>query len=100
MSSSIGRGERVVSGIGAFIWSCTAYRPPRGPELSMETRCRPLRVGTGPAGSSISSTAVWDPKSRSEEHTSELQVTNAQLVCRLLLEKKKKRRDKATLLDM
>src|SRR3546814_8206840 len=26
---------------------------------------------------------------RSEEHTSELQVTNAQLVCRLLLEKKK-----------
>src|SRR3546814_8300004 len=28
--------------------------------------------------------------SRSEEHTSELQVTNAHLVCRLLLEKKKK----------
>src|SRR3546814_2570247 len=27
--------------------------------------------------------------SRSEEHTSELQVTNAHLVCRLLLEKKK-----------
>src|SRR3546814_4216319 len=27
---------------------------------------------------------------RSEEHTSELQVTNAHLVCRLLLEKKKK----------
>src|SRR3546814_1943193 len=26
---------------------------------------------------------------RSEEHTSELQVTNAHLVCRLLLEKKK-----------
>src|SRR3546814_4948232 len=26
---------------------------------------------------------------RSEEHTSELQVTNAQLVCRLLLEKKR-----------
>src|SRR3546814_4376655 len=36
-----------------------------------------------------------DPRSagrhfpRSEEHTSELQVTNAHLVCRLLLEKKK-----------
>src|SRR3546814_1773732 len=28
-------------------------------------------------------------KERSEEHTSELQVTNAQLVCRLLLEKNK-----------
>src|SRR3546814_5300328 len=27
---------------------------------------------------------------RSEEHTSELQVTNAHLVCRLLLDKKKK----------
>src|SRR3546814_9735845 len=27
---------------------------------------------------------------RSEEHTSELQVTNAHLVCRLLLEKQKK----------
>src|SRR3546814_7025461 len=30
---------------------------------------------------------VWN-SSRSEEHTSELPVTNAQLVCRLLLEKK------------
>src|SRR3546814_1601886 len=29
-----------------------------------------------------------DPQMRSEEHTSELQVTNAHLVCRLLLEKK------------
>src|SRR3546814_4364016 len=33
-----------------------------------------------------------DPsRHRSEEHTSELQVTNAHLVCRLLLEKKKKK---------
>src|SRR3546814_1262273 len=30
---------------------------------------------------------------RSEEHTSELQSTNAHLVCRLLLEKKKKRKE-------
>src|SRR3546814_4638846 len=29
---------------------------------------------------------------RSEEHTSELQVTNAHLVCRLLLEKKKNKK--------
>src|SRR3546814_4908680 len=29
----------------------------------------------------------WQPKCRSEEHTSELQSTNAHLVCRLLLEK-------------
>src|SRR3546814_4656226 len=31
----------------------------------------------------------WPP--RSEEHTSELQVTNAHLVCRLLLEKKNRK---------
>src|SRR3546814_5169724 len=31
---------------------------------------------------------VVDPELRSEEHTSELPVTNAHLVCRLLLEKK------------
>src|SRR3546814_3141526 len=37
------------------------------------------RPGLGPA-----------PHTRSEEHTSELQSTNAHLVCRLLLEKKKK----------
>src|SRR3546814_10707654 len=30
-----------------------------------------------------------DKRARSEEHTSELRVTNAHLVCRLLLEKKK-----------
>src|SRR3546814_1848545 len=31
---------------------------------------------------------------RSEEHTSELPVTNAQLVCRLLLEKKKQKKSR------
>src|SRR3546814_4859278 len=34
--------------------------------------------------------ATQTPRTRSEEHTSELQVTNAHIVCRLLLEKKKK----------
>src|SRR3546814_4706887 len=33
---------------------------------------------------------------RSEEHTSELQSTNAHLVCRLLLEKKNKNKTKTT----
>src|SRR3546814_7893452 len=33
---------------------------------------------------------------RSEEHTSELPVTNAQLVCRLLLEKKKTTKNNTT----
>src|SRR2546427_8430683 len=35
----------------------------------------------------------WDLDERSEEHTSELQ-SQSNLVCRLLLEKKKKRKDK------
>src|SRR3546814_5993680 len=47
---------------------------------SMSWRCS-VRVT-----SALSPTA-----SRSEEHTSELQVTNAHLVCRLLLEKKNKK---------
>src|SRR3546814_5747104 len=38
------------------------------------------------AGGSVSGARI---PTRSEEHTSELPVTNAQLVCRLLLEKKK-----------
>src|SRR3546814_6610653 len=37
------------------------------------------------------STPDFDSCARSEEHTSELQVTNAHLVCRLQLEKKKKK---------
>src|SRR2546425_3493393 len=43
-------------------------------------------------GYPISSLLLWDvPEDRSEEHTSELQSL-AYLVCRLLLEKKKRRR--------
>src|SRR2546430_2961998 len=44
------------------------------------------------AGATISATGAWRPSrtaSRSEEHTSELQ-SQSNLVCRLLLEKKKK----------
>src|SRR3546814_4259235 len=46
-----------------------------------------------------SANATWRKRSmtrrpdRSEEHTSELPVTNAHLVCRLLLEKKKKKQN-------
>src|SRR2546428_5298393 len=39
-----------------------------------------------------------DPSARSEEHTSELQ-SRSDLVCRLLLEKKKQRQDDAILLE-
>src|SRR3546814_4728438 len=45
-------------------------------------RCRPLAQGPGQGPRA----AVVE---RSEEHTSELQVTNAHLVCRLLLEQQK-----------
>src|SRR3546814_5437261 len=38
-------------------------------------------------------TKVQPVPTSSEEHTSELQVTNAQLVCRLLIEQKKKRKE-------
>src|SRR3546814_5246031 len=45
-----------------------------------------------PTGSDFIECPKAEP-SRSEEHTSELQVTNAHLVCRLLLEKKKKHKN-------
>src|SRR3546814_3983859 len=46
-------------------------------------------LGTSPPKRAPRPAAGTTAQSRSEEHTSELQVTNAHLVCRLLLEKKK-----------
>src|SRR3546814_4526363 len=54
------------------------------PEMGREHVAK-LAIGLGIAA------AAMNDDQRSEEHTSELQVTNAHLVCRLLLEKKKKR---------
>src|SRR5436309_6285625 len=71
-------------------------RPPRSTLFPYTTlfrsRCDP------PVGSSRPSRRASAPAggSRSEEHTSELQ-SRENLVCRLLLEKKKKKRDTATL---
>src|SRR5256885_2972594 len=63
--------------------------------LSVPTK-NPVRVRRSSGGSSASrampkssSLARWESGSRSEEHTSELQ-SPCNLVCRLLLEKKKK----------
>src|SRR3546814_10729908 len=53
--------------------------PPRRPEIEA-----PAKAATDARADQIADTN-W----RSEEPTSELQVTNAHLVCRLLLEKKK-----------
>src|SRR5213083_3550520 len=73
-------------------------RPPRSTQqrtlFPYTTLFRSLSV-TGarwPAGPLPTPTpsASARPRPRSEEHTSELQVTRCYLVCRLLLEKKKK----------
>src|SRR5260221_9094859 len=69
-------------------------RPPRSTLFPYTTLFRSVRPRTrwrgldeGPSGSGFGG--------RSEEHTSELQ-SHSDLVCRLLLEKKKKRRIKRT----
>src|SRR5207247_10545740 len=50
---------------------------------------RPAREGSWRGSSATSATRTGDRSRRSEEHTSELQ-SRVDLVCRLLLEKKKK----------
>src|SRR5258706_8805388 len=67
-------------------------RPPRSTLFPYTTLFRSIEVISGPGGTLWGVNAVngVDAPKRSEEHTSELQsLTN--LVCRLLLEKKKKR---------
>src|SRR2546429_5239475 len=66
--------------------SSSAYAPPiRSPSLASPCFLSPS------ASSRRSSPPTAPPASRSEEHTSELQ-SRLHLVCRLLLEKKKKTR--------
>src|SRR5690606_41989452 len=62
-----------------------------GPEASITSRVRPaLRPSCSPLMRGASAAAAVAPaRNRSEEHTSELQ-SRENLVCRLLLEKKKK----------
>src|SRR5262245_65234752 len=61
------------------------------PLRSREGYALQARGATG--GRTKSGGCVWSNRSRSEEHTSELQSLR-HLVCRLLLEKKKKNRQK------
>src|SRR5258708_32030341 len=70
-------------------------RPPRSTLFPYTTlfrsHARPWWRGGGPSGSSASSAGAGRGSDRrSEEHTSELQSPD-HLVCRLLLEKKKKK---------
>src|SRR5438034_10919271 len=81
-----------------YIFFLMLRRPPRSTLFPYTTLFRSLRRGAGqpgrPAGAGEADRAqdrlgVHAP--RSEEHTSELQ-SHSDLVCRLLLEKKKKKR--------
>src|SRR2546422_6506404 len=79
-------------------------RPPRSPlfpytPLSRSACGASGQLGVGRNGCACAATAVRTPASavditRSEEHTSELQ-SRLHLVCRLLLEKKKKNKHRA-----
>src|SRR3546814_10619844 len=71
-------------------WSVASWRPPamRCPE-DTPARARPGRTAAIAASPCAGHSAPV--RRRSEEHTSETPVTNAHLVCRLLLEKKKKK---------
>src|SRR2546430_10460598 len=64
-------------------------RPPRSTLFPYTTLFRSrARVGAGRGGKGAGRPAPAPPAQRSEEHTSELQ-SQSNLVCRLLLEKKK-----------
>src|SRR5438034_5660043 len=73
----------------------TLEKNPARPPLVQETRCRPCpaemfrRLRPEHKASSGRPKEIFRLRQRSEEHTSELQ-SHSDLVCRLLLEKKKK----------
>src|SRR2546425_7789578 len=80
-------------------------RPPRSTLFPYTTLFRSCYPGPPPLGRSRCPPArlsapikLTNPETRSEEHTSELQSL-AYLVCRLLLEKKKKMTTPTSLLD-
>src|SRR5690554_7320649 len=67
-------------------------RPPRSTLFPYTTLFRSAgRMASPPSRPKASLPSSWTMKLRSEEHTSELQ-SRPHLVCRLLLEKKKKRK--------
>src|SRR5438034_5265551 len=74
-------------------------RPPRSTLFPYTTLFRSLKTTSAPACANILTAAAPMPREppvmRSEEHTSELQ-SHSDLVCRLLLEKKKKEKRQAS----
>src|SRR3712207_8542836 len=65
-------------------------RPACGPTCPERTSSTPARTSTRSTSARTAASSPWARSSRSEEHTSELQ-SRQYLVCRLLLEKKKKK---------
>src|SRR2546426_11993014 len=85
-----------------FFFFLMIRRPPRSPLFPYTTLFRSTHAETvlPPSGADVKTThrprrspetEIAHPNSRSEEHTSELQ-SPCNLVCRLLLEKKKKQK--------
>src|SRR2546429_7102010 len=72
-------------------------RPPRSTLFPYTTLFRSQKITPKPVGKTYIAIGVWDW--RSEEHTSELQ-SRLHLVCRLLLEKKKKKNNTIANLDI
>src|SRR5215216_6837827 len=83
---------RVVS-VDIFFFFLMIRRPPRSTLFPYTTLFRSATSPPRWCGKNATSSAGWSP--RSEEHTSELQSPD-HLVCRLLLEKKKKKKIKIT----
>src|SRR5438034_11000041 len=85
-----------------FFFFLMIRRPPRSTLFPYTTLFRSLGIGANTAIFTLLHVSLWtplavnDPKEifRSEEHTSELQ-SHSDLVCRLLLEKKKKTNTKS-----
>src|SRR5476649_3012801 len=74
-----------------FVFFLMIRRPPRStlfPYTTLFRSCKPSRTPKSPSCRRTTISAAT--MSRSEEHTSELQ-SHSDLVCRLLLEKKKKK---------
>src|SRR5690242_21826994 len=75
-----------------FFFFLMIRRPPRSTLFPYTTLFRSTCEGTRDTTAGTCSRVVLRPARRSEEHTSELQ-SHVNLVCRLLLEKKKKKHD-------
>src|SRR2546421_8396630 len=78
-------------------WARSDNGLPFSHSTSWKTICPPSRIGIGnrlrnPSDREMSTRKPRNAATRSEEHTSELQ-SRSDLVCRLLLEKKKKKKN-------